>query len=224
MSGLISSYSPHLCQIPTHYHEIAKVYKHCTSEISHPAPFLILWILMPFIPQSSLWQYWVKDQISSYPIWVLKASGFQTATPRFVNTWLSSNWEAHVANTYLFCIHSPISKLNNKNREKKSSPQISHYKCITKTIRGIYFPYIYTLWLLLYFHFRQSNKNNTKDSLRTWKKFHNRSFFNKTAVQKFCIYTALQHILHTHPSTTTHDTLERSDLGGGVISWVKFEG
>jgi hypothetical protein len=47
---------------------------------------------------------------------------FKTATPRFVNTWMSSNWEAHVTNTHLFCINSTISKLNYKDREKKSSP------------------------------------------------------------------------------------------------------
>ena len=28
---------------------------------------------------------------------------FKTATPMFVNTWMSSNWEAHVAYTHLFC-------------------------------------------------------------------------------------------------------------------------
>jgi len=226
------------------------IYKYCTSEISHPAPFLIFWILIPFNPQSCLWKYWVKDQISSHPIWVWKAdfktatprfvntwmssshpiwvwkADFKTATPRFVNTWMSSNLEAHVANTYLFCIHSPISKLNYKNREKKSSPHIS-YECITKTVCAICFLFpIYThygfshTFILVnptkkYRRFFANMKQNTTiDHFSIWQ---------QCISSTFILHSALQHILHTHP-IKTQGRLERSDLWGGVISWVKFEG
>jgi hypothetical protein len=43
---------------------------------------------------------------------------FKTAL-MFVDSWMSSNWEAHVAYTHMLCMHSPTSKLS-YNKEKES--------------------------------------------------------------------------------------------------------
>jgi hypothetical protein len=55
---------------------------------------------------------------------------------------MSSNWEAHIANTHLLCIHSPISKFNYKIEKRNPHPK-SHTTALQKPRAQFIFYFLY---------------------------------------------------------------------------------